>query len=70
MNDWIKTKDKFPRENVKVLGIESRGLDGPEILTLQWSRLRGWHSFHFKTEAPLSIVYWKPMIETPDIWWK
>ena len=69
MVNWISVEDDFPPEELKVLGLFDGGLNGPEIISVEWSKRRGWVTWDFQSTSPLSISFWTHMIPVPDEWW-
>lgn len=65
---WIAVKDKMPPPDTKVLCISAHGVEGPEIFTLHYSRVRGWYSFELNISSHYIITYWCPMPSVPDDW--
>ena len=68
--NWIRVRDRFPEENVKVLGLEAHGVAGAEIISVEWSKIRGWHSFNFDLPDDCIITCWCEFPEVPEEWWE
>ena len=68
--EWIKVSQTFPPENTKVLGIYALGCSGVEMITVEWSRERGWSAIGLNYDKPLVVSYWTHVPILPEEWWK
>jgi len=68
--NWISVKDRLPPEEIKVLALEAGGVYGAELITLIWSREKGWSSTLWPDRKHYIWTYWQPMIETPERFWE
>ncbi len=68
--DWISVEKQMPPEDVKVLGLHGGGVDGAEIVSLYWSKQRGWYSHAVDLLENLMITYWCEFPYVPEKWWE
>ena len=66
--DWVKVTERFPEEGIKVLGIYAMGINGPEILSVEWSKEGGWDARGLGYDKHLIISYWSRFPVVPEEW--
>jgi len=65
---WILVNAEMPPENEKVLAIWNLGTNGPEFITVCWSKQRGWYNDDLNLKE-YSISYWTYInFNFPDPW--
>jgi len=72
--DWKHIKDGDPPENEKLLCINAKGHDGPEMISLKWNKALGWHidslGDEYKALRFDHITYYAKAPAVPDDWYK